>query len=234
MCCCYIHRICIGTVIYTALEGLPDAELKSKVNQKDNQFRTLVRRTHRHLSRTIKTQEGEDFADFKVAITLMPASLYGHHILLSSDDCSAIMNATSFDQIFIVLNQYWTFIQYELLEYVVQEYGNDDLKKEMKRYRADMEELEAQAGIDRLMAVKVCSTQPDSIAMEVDLSDSQYKLWNAHLMQQSVAEQCGLHPRTVHTLKADTGMYLPQVRKYINITLQSCRIISTTEQGCVN
>ena len=131
----------------------------------------------------------------------------------------ATMNATSFDQIFVVLNQYWTFIQYELLEYVVQEYGNDDLKKEMNRYRADMEELEAQVGIDRLMAVKVCSTQPDSIAMVVHLSGSQYKLPDACLMQRSVAEQCGLHPRTVHTLKADTGMYLPLVRKYMNIAL---------------
>ena len=151
----------------------------------------------------------------------MPVSPHGHHILLSPGDRTAIMNATSFDQIFVVLNQYWTFVQHELLEYVVQEYGNDELKEEMKRYIADMEELKTQVGIDRLLAVlKLCSPQPDSIAldsivMEVRLSGSQHKLRDTRLVQRSMGEQCGLHPPTVHTLKADTAMYLPLVRKYV-------------------
>ena len=181
--------------------------MKSKVKEKDNRFRTLVRRTHRHLLHTIKTQEGEDFADFKVAVTLMPASLYGHHILLSPGDRNAIMKATSFDQIFIVLNQYWTCVQYELLEYVIQEYGNDDLKKDMKKYIADMEELEAQIGIDHFTAVKLCSPRPDSVAMEVHLSGSQHNLHmhDARLVQRSVAEQCGLHPHTVRTFQSTPG-----------------------------
>ena len=188
-----------------ALERISNAEVKSNVKQRDNQFRTLVRKTHRHLSRTIKAQEGEDFADFKVAITLMPASLHGHHILLSPGDCSAIMKATSFDQIFVVLNQYWTCFQYELLEYVVQEYGNVELKKEMKEYVANMEELEAQVGVDHFTAVKLCSPRPDSIAMEVHLSGSQHKLCDTRLVQQSMAEQCGLHPHTVRTFQSTPG-----------------------------
>ena len=61
-----------------------DAEVKKKVKQKDNQFRTLVRKTHRHISRTIKTKQG--IADFGVAISYLPASLHNHHILLSPDD----------------------------------------------------------------------------------------------------------------------------------------------------
>ena len=136
----------------------------------------------------------------------MPASPHGHHILLSPDDRDAIMKATSFDQIFVILNQYWTFVHYELLEYVVQEYGNDDLKMDMKRYAANMEELEDQVGIGRLTTVKLCSPQPDS---EVRLSGSQNKLRDAsaHPVQQSMAEQCALHPHTVRTLNANTEMY---------------------------
>ena len=190
---------------YIAFEKISDAEVKSKVKQKDNQFRTLVRRTHQHISRTIKTKEGERFADFKVAVTLLPASLNGHHILLSPDDRTAISNASSFDQIFVVLNQYWTCFQYELLEYVVQEYGNDDLKKEMKEYIADMDELEAQVGINRFTAVKLCSPRPDSVAMAVHLSGSQHKLCDTRLVQRSMAEQCGLHPHTVRTFQNTPG-----------------------------
>ena len=65
------------------------------------------------------------------------------------------MAAKSFAQIFVVLNQYWTFVQYELLEYVVQEYGNARLKKEMKAYIAAMDELEAEVGIDHFTAVQL-------------------------------------------------------------------------------
>ena len=102
-------------------------KVKKKVKQKDNQFHTFGRKT----LRIIKTKQG--IANFRVAISYLP-SLHNHHILLSPDDRTAIMEAKSFDQIFVVLNQYWTFVQYELLEYVVHEYGNAWLKKEMKAY----------------------------------------------------------------------------------------------------
>ena len=135
----------------------------------------------------------------------MPASLDGHHILLSPDDRTAIMEAKSLDQIFIVLNQYWTFVQYELLEYVVQEYGNDDLKKEMKAYIEAMDEFEAQIGIDHFTAIRMCSSRPDSVAMEIHLSGSQHRLRDARNVQRSMAEQCGLHPHTVRTYQSTPG-----------------------------
>ena len=188
-----------------ALEEISDAEVKSKFKRKDNQFRTLVRKTHRHLSRTIKTHEGEGFSDFKVAISYMPASLCGHHILLSPDDRKDIDKATSFDQIFVVLNQYWTFAQYELLEYVVQEYGNDELKKEMKKYITDLDELEAQVSIDHFTSVKLCYPRPDSVAIQVHLMGSQHKLRDARVVQQSMVEQCELHPHTVRTFQSTPG-----------------------------
>ena len=191
-------------IIIIDLEKINDAEVKSKVKQKDNQFRTLVRSTHQHISCTIETKGG-GLADFKVAVTLLPGSLNGYHILLSPDDRSAISNASSYDQIFVVLNQYWTFVQYELLEYVVQEYGNDDLKKEMKKYIDDMDELEAQVGIDHFTAVKLCAPRPDSVAMEVHLSGLQHNLRNTRLVQRSMAEQCGLHPHTVRTFQSTPG-----------------------------
>ena len=180
-----------------ALERISDAEVKSKVTQKDTQFRTLVRKTQQHLSRSKKG----DFAAFKVAITYMPASPHGHHILLSPDDRNDIMKATSFDQIFVVLNQYWTYSQYELLAYVVQEYGNDGLKEEMKKYRTDMEELEVQISTNHFTIVELCYPRPDSIVIEVHLSGSQHKLHDARFVQLSVAEQCGLHPHTIRTFK---------------------------------
>ena len=195
------------------VEMITDPEVQKKLKRKDNQFRTLVRKTHRHLSRTIKT--GEGFADFRVSISYLPASLHGHHVLLSPDDRTAIMEAKSFDPIFVVLNQYWTFHQYELLEYIVQEYGNARLKKEMKAYVDDMDELEAQVGIDHFTAVRLCSPRPDSVAMNFHLSGTQHMLRDAHYIQQSVAEQCGLHHHTVRIYQSIPGsMFLTLLIPY--------------------
>ena len=135
----------------------------------------------------------------------MPASPHGHHILLSPGDRNAIMKATSFDQIFVVLNQYWTCFQYELLEYVVQEYGNACLQKDMKGYIADMDELEAHVGIDHFTPVKLCSPRPDSVAVEVHVSGLQHNLRDTRLVQRSMAEQSGLHPHTVRTFRSIPG-----------------------------
>ena len=129
--------------------------MKRKLYQKQNKFRTLIKNTQRHLNRTITTKE--DLDAFKVSITVLPASLDGHHILLSPEDRTAISQATDTAQIIIVLNQYWTFVQYELLEYIVGEYGNATLKREMNAYVADMEELER----ERLASAK---SKPSSCA----------------------------------------------------------------------
>ena len=149
----------------------------------------------------------EEFDDFKVAISYLPASLNGHHIVISPGDQLVIASATKIIQVIIVLNQYWTFVHYELLEYVVQEFakGNVALVNEMKAYIADMNEFEKEIGIDHFTALQLCCPRPDSVAMDVHLSGSQHKLYDSRLVQRSLAEQCGLHPHTVRTHKSNPG-----------------------------
>ena len=186
------------------LERIKDPEVKKKAKQKDMQFRTLVKRTCRYLSYTITTR-GKRFYDFKIAVSLMPASLHGHHMVLPPRDRKAIKRAKSFYQIFIVLNQYWTYVQYELLEYVVRKYGSVRLKKKMQAYVDGMDKFEEQISSSHFTPVKLCSPRPDSVAMEIHLSGSQHMLRDARNVQRSMAEQCGLHPHTVRTYQSTPG-----------------------------
>ena len=138
-------------------------------------------------------------------MSYLPASQSGHHVLLSPDDRKEILAATSFSHIFVVLNQYWSSHQYELLEYVVKEYGDDGLKEEMKVYVAEMDELEKEEDISNFTGVRLCSPRPDSVTMEVHLSGSQHTLQNSRHVQRSMASQCGLHPHTVRTSHSTAG-----------------------------
>lgn len=173
------------------------------LKRKDNQFRMLLRKTHRHLSRTYRTPAELD--DFKVAISYLPAMLHGPPILLSPSDRREIGNATSFAQIFVVLNQYWNSVHYELLEYVIKEYGNASLKKEMRAYVRDFDELEAQIGNDHFNTIELCSPRPDSVAFNIDLVGFQHTRHDARTVQRSTAEHFGMHSHTPRTLQSIVG-----------------------------
>ena len=186
--------------LFPGIKMIPNTEVKEMLKQKNNQFQTLVRKTHTHLSRTYTTPEELD--DFKVAISYLPAMLHGPPILLSPSDRRDIRNATSFAQIFVVLNQHWNSVHYELLEYVIKEYGNASLKEEMRAYVKDFDELEAQIGIDHFNTIKLCSPRPDSVAFNIDLVASQHTRRDARTVQRSTAEYFGMHshtPRTLHS-----------------------------------
>ena len=144
-------------------------------------------------------------SDFKIAISLLPASLHGHHLLLSPSDRDSIIKAKSLDHIFVVLNQYWTFVEYELLEYVAMEYGSTHIKKEVRAYVADMDELEVVIGIDHIKAMNLCYPRPESVAIEAHLSGTNHTLHSPRLVQRALAEHCGLHPHTVRTHQSTIG-----------------------------
>jgi hypothetical protein len=135
----------------------------------------------------------------------LPASLDGHHILLAANDRKVIMAATETAPIFVVLNQYWTFVQYELLEYVIKEFGSDSLKQKIKAYVTDMDKIETEIGISHVTAVQLCFPCSDSVPVEVHLRGSQHTLRIPRFVQRAMAEQRGLHPHTVRTFRSVPG-----------------------------
>ena len=135
----------------------------------------------------------------------MPASLHGHHLVLSPEDRREIAESQLLDPIFVVLNQYWTFVQYELLEYVAKQYGSTALLEEMEAYVAEMDELEEEIGIDHITAVRLCYQRPNSVAIEVHLSSIHRTLSSLRQAQRSLAEQCELHPHTIRTYQSIPG-----------------------------
>jgi len=46
---------------------------------------------------------------------------------------------TTFHDLWVELNDYWNFLNFELLEHVVSKFGNEDLKREMKSYTHDLQ-----------------------------------------------------------------------------------------------
>ena len=74
----------------------------------------------------------------KRCITLLPASTKDHHIAFIRENLSEIKESKCMEDIFLLLNFYWDFLNYTLLEHIVTEFGNNDTKAAMAKYICEL------------------------------------------------------------------------------------------------
>ena len=74
----------------------------------------------------------------KRCITRLHASIRYQHIDFISEHMSEIKESKSLEDILLLLNLYWDFLNYTLLEHIVKEFGNNDTKAAMVNYVTDL------------------------------------------------------------------------------------------------
>jgi len=74
----------------------------------------------------------------KRCITRLPASIKYQHITFVEEKLKAITHSESMEEIFGVLNLYWDFLNYTLLEHIVTNFGNNDTKAAMANYVTEL------------------------------------------------------------------------------------------------
>ena len=74
----------------------------------------------------------------KRCITRLHASIRYQHIAFIRENMKAITHAESMEEIFGVLNLYCDFLNYTLLEHIVNEFGNNDTKAAMVNYVTEL------------------------------------------------------------------------------------------------
>ena len=80
-----------------------------------------------------------DLETFLTEITLLPTSFKEEHIKqYIKDNLPQLYDAKSIPQIFGLLNLYWNFLHYGLLQRIIEIYGTDDTKQLMESYVEDV------------------------------------------------------------------------------------------------
>ena len=79
-------------------------------------------------------------------VTLRVSSRFKHLQFLTSER-ERILNASSVDEVFMILDDYWDYTNYALLQYLVQTFGENTLKREMSEYVAALEHFEKKTTI---------------------------------------------------------------------------------------
>lgn len=101
------------------------------INIFDNEFQEVVVSTYEFLH-----QNSPDLNNFKLRITYLPQTYrVMYQKMFTGEVIKDIANADSVSEIFIYFNFHvWNCLEYEVVEHIVFEFGNQDLKDKVQKY----------------------------------------------------------------------------------------------------
>ena len=113
----------------------------------EKQFSSLQRR----LLSEIKTSSEVSPETLVDSLTLLPISLRAEYQKFVIENLKTLEKAESIREIFHHLNLHFTFIDYRLLEFLVDEYGSHQLKHDMLEYTMKMAVFMNETTVQQLM-----------------------------------------------------------------------------------
>ena len=102
--------------------------MEEQVRNFDSTFRSLVNKAYREVNGKMKPE------DFLSQVTCLPPSDRTQHRSFVEKKLTHIPPPITFVNIWTILNLYWDFLNYGLLEHVIINFGSDGLKQQMQDY----------------------------------------------------------------------------------------------------
>ena len=97
-------------------------------------FRTLVKDTMKELRKDVEIS----MEDLQYDLTLLPVDIKSNHATYITENIKKLSEVTDVKELFLLLNTYWDYFNYTLLEVLVNEHGSPELKLRMKTYVSDL------------------------------------------------------------------------------------------------
>ena len=102
--------------------------VKDQVCHFDSKFRCLVTKAYQEVNGKMKP------SDFLSRATCLSVSDRTQHQSFIKKKLANIPQSATFVNIWTILNLYWDFLNYGLLEHVISNFGSDGLKQQMQTY----------------------------------------------------------------------------------------------------
>ena len=108
--------------------------VESQIEYFDEKFRSLINKAYEEVNE-IKP------SDFLVHVTCLPAYSRPQHRTFIEEKLMDVPSPVTFVKIWSILNLYWDFLNYGLLEHVIRNFGSEDLKHRMQDYIDEFSEF---------------------------------------------------------------------------------------------
>ena len=102
---------------------------KAAIKRLEEMFDDLVLGTRKYMTTT-----HVDVQDLLHSITRLPGDLKSEHELFIEKKEKKLSRAKKIEDVFLTANRYWDFLNYSLLQHIIDRHASDEIKKEMKGY----------------------------------------------------------------------------------------------------
>ena len=180
-------------------DEVPDAEVQRQLGHLYSLFEELTMKVYTYLSE-IKL----DRKEFAVLVSSQPPSwkIKRPRKIPDVDFQRIIDPNTEFFQMFCIVKRYVSWHNYELLEKIVNRFGNADLKLQMEKYRTELGDFEQHTSAEVLKNIQFAIAQPDSVAIFAILPQhnlNQFAVSDIRLLKHKIAEKADLAQAAVST-----------------------------------
>ena len=109
--------------------------VKQHVRELETKFLALADK-----ARQAVNLSGITLSQFCMVLTQIPASMKDEKITIRyfKENIRVFNQSSSIDEIFCHLNLYWDFLNYGLLEHIIDRLENDEFKQEMEKYKHEL------------------------------------------------------------------------------------------------
>ena len=131
-----MHYYWLPSSLYSPAVLLDKESVKQQVSRLQTRFRDLVISTYRIL---IRERVDVDLRGFRSSLLALDVFQKHEHQQFINDHLMKIEPATTFDDLWAKLNNYWNFLNFDLLEHIVSIFGSEELKQKMESYEHDLQ-----------------------------------------------------------------------------------------------
>ena len=154
-------------------------------------------------------------AELRIALATLPVSDKFKHLRFLRKHKQHIMNALSVDEIFEILDEYWDYTDYYLLQHLIQEFGGSRLKKEMREYVTALEQFEKRTTIQKSNTAASKSKYPkrhicggyqfSTVDLHLRRDPTVCTLYEVRQKKELLVKRASLKPYVVRQKKARPG-----------------------------
>ena len=86
--------------------------------------------------------------DLQIDVTLLPEDIKRNHSTFIAENIKKLNEVADVKELFLLLNAYWDYFNYTLLEVLVNEHGSAELQLKMKAYISDLQQFWRETAVD--------------------------------------------------------------------------------------
>ena len=190
----------------TSTEGVRKAQLE--IATLEAMYDDLVRKAGVFFSKR-QALSYDFFVEFQISVAVLPTSLKYQHKYFLEQHSSEIAKATTVGEIIGILNSYWNFLNCSLLAHIINEFGDEELQKQLNTYTTALQSFRSRTKITDF--VKTCpgnqKIPPEFVALKTKLSPEwkDRTLEDAEVYRMSMVHSSSLASYALYVLEGVPG-----------------------------